>query len=140
MVSLQIIFITLQFTTFNLSLLAIYQIVIIMLIDRLTFGCLTPTLAVLQLVRGVNAFHGKLKQLIYIIKDLVLNIWRRKHILLHVVCLNFPCRSVLLIQIYKLLMPNFYPLSSNYVFIFIDPAPFLHLHGLKLYSHSHLMQ
>ena len=130
------------YTILNLPLLTIYQIVIIMMIDRLTYWCLTPTLVVFQLSRGVhdNAFHGKLKLLIYIIKDLVLNIWRRKHILLHVVCLNFPCRSALLVQIYKLLMPNFYPLSSNYLFIFIDPAPFLHLHGLKLYNHSHLIQ
>ena len=47
-----------------------------MMIDRLTYWCLTPTLVVFQLSRGVhdNAFHGKLKLLIYIIKDLVLNI------------------------------------------------------------------
>jgi hypothetical protein len=64
------------YTILNLPLLTIYQIVIIMMIDRLTYWCLTPTLVVFQLSRGVhdNAFHGKLKLLIYIIKDLVLNI------------------------------------------------------------------
>ena len=64
------------YTILNLPLLTIYQIVIIMMIDRLTYWCLMPTLVVFQLSRGVhdNAFRGKLKLLIYIIKDLVLNI------------------------------------------------------------------